>query len=69
MHHKRKRIYIAVLSISNMALRENTPRTEVLAISPGLSHLINAAKGNPNRRTGNKNWSKDGLFGIKQALK
>lgn len=29
----------------HMAPRENTPKTEVLAISPGLSHLINAAKG------------------------
>lgn len=57
-----------VLFISEMTLRENTPRTEVLAISPGLSHLINAAKGNPSRGTGNKNWSEDGLFGIKQAI-
>lgn len=54
-HHKRKKIYIMVLLISDMALRENIPRTEVLAIFPGLSHLKNAAKGNPSRRTGNKN--------------
>lgn len=50
-----------------MALGENTPRTKVLAKSPGVSHLINAAKGNPSRRTGNKNWREDGLFGIEQA--
>lgn len=55
-----------VPSIPDMALRENTPRTEVLAKSPGLSHLIKAAKGNPSR-TGNKNWSEDGLFDIEQS--
>lgn len=57
-----------VPSIPGMALREKIPKAEALAKPLGLSHLTNAAKGNPSRKTGNKNWSEDGLFSIEQAI-
>lgn len=62
--HKRKRIYIMVPSMPDMALKKKISRAKPL----GLSYLTNAAKGNPSRKIGNKNWSEDGLFGIEQAI-
>lgn len=43
-----------VPSIPDMALRKKL-RAEALSKPLGLSSLTNAAKGNPNRKTGNKN--------------
>lgn len=58
-----------VPSIPDMAPRKKILRVEEALSKPlGLSSLTNAAKGNPNRKTGNKNWSEDGLFGIEQAI-
>lgn len=44
-----------VPSIPDMALRKKILRAEALSKPLGLSSLTNAAKGNPNRKTGNKN--------------
>lgn len=57
-----------VPSIPDMALRKKILRAEALSKLLGLSSLTNAAKGNPNRKTGNKNWSEDGLYGIERAI-